>query len=128
MEKIMKTIHKDNWLAGNTPFSARCECTISRGMFTLDGLAARKFKRGKNIDGIPAMGYLGFPGGIGDHTRFWTKDGKPFAITTEPYSLDYAKLQALKDECEELGLIIEWSDHSEWNAGCCKWVEIRRPD
>jgi hypothetical protein len=120
----MKTIDKD-WYEGNTPFAKKYGCKVTRRAFNLVGLATGTFTTGMRVDNLPETACKDFPGHVGDHTRFWVKDGKPFAITTEPYSLDETKFQTLDDECFSIGLAIEVSDLSEWNPGLCKWIEIR---
>jgi hypothetical protein len=109
-----------NWVEGKTAFGREHGCKTGKRRFTLEGLASARFKQAEEL--IDAH----YPGDIGDHTRFWIKNRKPFAITTEPYHLDLQKLEDLRILCDKLGLVMAYrSDKiSEWNPDGCKWIEI----
>jgi hypothetical protein len=107
------------WFDGETAFGKDNQCQVTKRTFNLQGLSSRKFTTDAGCM------YAEFPGGIGDHTRFWFKDGKPFAITTEPYSVGEHEYGILQEECLKLGLTINRiEDKSEWNPEQCLWIEI----
>ena len=47
-----------------------------------------------------------------DHTTLWTRDGKPYLISAEPYHLEDDGIRALQAVCEELGLVYGLSTRS----------------
>lgn len=107
---------REKWRTGKTPFGLTNGAKISSGAFTLEGLAQGRHKRLQERHAYPL--------GLGDHTRYWIKDGKPYAITTEPYpSVDLIGLQI---ECDRLGLEMTVGETSEWNPGHCQWIQITR--
>lgn len=62
---------------------------------------------------------------VGDHTRFWVdKDGRPGAITTEPYNLYPPDLLDLYETCEKLDLAVRVSGRSMYLPGRCLFILI----
>jgi hypothetical protein len=108
---------REDWYKGRTDFGIANGLKTTR-RFSLEGLSCSKFKQ----VGYPNM----FDDGIFDHTRWWIKNGRPFAITTEPYRLDSEKLSELQETCDTLGLELLVNGDSEWNPGQCRWIAITR--
>ena len=50
-----------------------------------------------------------------DHTSQWNKDGRPFAIVTQPYSISDATLRDWMRLCQELGLTFRMDAWNSWH-------------
>jgi hypothetical protein len=113
-------------MTNNTDWFANkygCESTDNR--FDLKGLAKGNFSKGERIDDIFEVDFCGFPGDIGDHTMFYVKNDKSYAITTELYSVNAGNIAALIKDCERLGLSI-YLTGSTTREGCI-FVSIFAP-
>lgn len=94
-------------------------CKWSKRPFDLEGLASGKF-----LPSYVNPCWSDQISSLFDHVRYWQKDRKPFAITTEPYQLDFDALDNLRYRCATHGLRIVVNGRSEWNPGGCLWIEI----
>jgi len=61
-----------------------------------------------------------------DHTELFIKDGKPYALVTQPYHLGNAELTALLVMCEKYSLEISMNGHSWYFPGIALCVVITR--
>lgn len=65
-----------------------------------------------------------------DHTDVWIRQGKPYCITTQPYSLSSEKLKDMLEFCEEWGLEFTVSGLSwhypGWTSLVIFWAKGKR--
>lgn len=63
-----------------------------------------------------------------DHATLWTRNGRPFSYTFEPYGLSFADLAALVRFCDTYGLQARIDTESWYYPGTTLLVEIRTPE
>lgn len=115
--------HEAAWDDGNLFFGKTYGCKIAKGKYcTLETLSKKQWEECHVITDLHwELGQLA------DHIRWWERNGKPFAITTEPYESQVTEeaLSDLQKKCDNLDLLLDVGEKSEWNSGCY-WIEIRR--
>lgn len=115
--------HEASWDDGNLFFGKTYGCKIAKDKYcNLEALSKKQWEECHVITDL----YWEL-GQLADHIRWWERNGKPFAITTEPYESRVTEeaLSDLQKKCDNLDLLLNVGENSEWKSGC-KWIEIRR--